>query len=683
MFKKAFRWLDDYRFTPLILLVLTILSYGLFSRSMGFFMDDWYVIWFGKTFGAAQFPVYYALDRPFMGYFYVIASTLLGKSESPLVWQIFSLVLRWLCSYTLWGMLNAIWPEGKRQNTWVALLAAVFPGFTQQWIVVAFSSYFAGMILFFLSITVMIKAIRDPRKFWLFFSLSVILSAYEIASVEFFYGLELIRVVILWIIFSRNNIHFWPKVIKTLKYWASYLVVFVGFTIWRTFFYTSVNHELTILDALKSQPLTVLITSVQKVYQAAVDAVINSWAEIFNLSNYPSSGIMSWVILALILLVFTGVLLWIQATAKKDPITETSARWGKEAIWVSLIALIVAIIPFWAAGLAVNNQYPDNRFMLAYLPGSCLFIVAILELLSKEIRKTATILLVLLVAFGVGFQFTQGLHFRNIWKQQDALYWQLNWRMPAIEPGTTIMAWSFPNRDYYSQNALAAQLNWTYANSIATDRQIPYQFIFLGSNPMPEFQSLVPKQDFTIDFRTYEFKGNTSNSVLISYDAASCLRVLDSQLTPPQGVMDDYTKGIIDGAELSDLSLILPAGQTPNHPPLIVLGPEPTHTWCYYFEKAELARQEKDYSKTISLLDEAQGKGFSAVNDSEWFPFIDAYLHLGKIDQAKSLSQKVLDTHDTIYQFGMCNVWVNYSAEIGDATQKQAVDSYLKSMGCN
>jgi len=39
------------------------------------------------------------------------------------------------------------------------------------------------------------------------------------------------------------------------------------------------------------------------------------------------------------------------------------------------------------------------------------------------------------------------------------------------------------------------------------------------------------------------------------------------------------------------------------------------------------------------------------VNDSEWFPFIDAYLHLGKIDQAKSLSQKVLDTHDTIYQF--------------------------------
>jgi hypothetical protein len=147
--------------------------------------------------------------------------------------------------------------------------------------------------------------------------------------------------------------------------------------------------------------------------------------------------------------------------------------------------------------------------------------------------------------------------------------------------------------------------------------------------------------------------------------------------------MDDYTKGIIDGAELSDLSLILPAGQTPNHPPLIVLGPEPTHTWCYYFEKAELARQEKDYSKTISLLDEAQGKGFSAVNDSEWFPFIDAYLHLGKIDQAKSLSQKVLDTHDTIYQFGMCNVWVNYSAEIGDATQKQAVDSSLKSMGCN
>jgi hypothetical protein len=32
-------------------------------------MDDWYILWFKHVFGALQYPQYFALDRPLMGYF--------------------------------------------------------------------------------------------------------------------------------------------------------------------------------------------------------------------------------------------------------------------------------------------------------------------------------------------------------------------------------------------------------------------------------------------------------------------------------------------------------------------------------------------------------------------------------------------------------------------------------------
>ena len=87
---------------------LILLSYGLVIPFIGFFMDDWYIIWFKHIFGSIELINYFSLDRPLMGYFYVAVNFILGNSESPLVWQVFGLFTRWLCVYALWGFLNSL-----------------------------------------------------------------------------------------------------------------------------------------------------------------------------------------------------------------------------------------------------------------------------------------------------------------------------------------------------------------------------------------------------------------------------------------------------------------------------------------------------------------------------------------------------------------------------------------------
>ena len=68
-----------------------------------------------------------------------------------------------------------------------------------------------------------------------------------------------------------------------------------------------------------------------------------------------------------------------------------------------------------------------------------------------------------------------------------------------------------------------------------------------------------------------------------------------------------------------------------------VFSPEPDHGWCYYFEKAELARQVEDWEKVVELGDEARRVGFAPADGTEWLPFIEGYASAGRYDEASAL----------------------------------------------
>lgn len=86
--------------TALALLILLILGFGLMIPWLGFYWDDWPIVLAARLQGVSAFWEYYRLERPFSAWTYVATIPILGTT--PLVWNIFTLLLRWLTVVGMW-----------------------------------------------------------------------------------------------------------------------------------------------------------------------------------------------------------------------------------------------------------------------------------------------------------------------------------------------------------------------------------------------------------------------------------------------------------------------------------------------------------------------------------------------------------------------------------------------------
>ena len=124
-----------------------------------------------------------------------------------------------------------------------------------------------------------------------------------------------------------------------------------------------------------------------------------------------------------------------------------------------------------------------------------------------------------------------------------------------------------------------------------------------------------------------------------------------------QPYLSDLTRVFLP---ISNPERILPDG-APGYPPQEILGPEPEHGWCYYFEKADLARQMQDWDEVVRLGDAALELGYTPEKSGsnspyEWMPFIEGYAHSGRWEQAASLTEAAFEK-DASYGAMLCNLW--------------------------
>jgi len=74
-------------------------------------------------------------------------------------------------------------------------------------------------------------------------------------------------------------------------------------------------------------------------------------------------------------------------------------------------------------------------------------------------------------------------------------------------------------------------------------------------------------------------------------------------------------------------------------PPQNIFGQPDQTDWCYFFEKADLARQYQDWDQIIQLWNAAQKAGERAGNAFEYIPFIEGLGHTEDWTQVKSLTK--------------------------------------------
>jgi hypothetical protein len=299
----------------------------------------------------------------------------------------------------------------------------------------------------------------------------------------------------------------------------------------------------------------------------------------------------------------------------------------------------------------------------------------LLELFIKH-HRPRVIILSALIALGIGQQFFNANIFRRDWQQQGKIYWQMAWRMPALEANTLLLTHQMPI-DYETDNSFTAPINWMYAPNY-TRADLPYMLLYtekrIGGGTLPALEKGI---SIIYPYRTVEFKSSTSNAVVIYMPQNGCLRVLD----PKRGDLEIYSNlpdSLTNAIPLSDTSRIIVDPSQPARPPFF---PEPEHGWCYYFAKAALANQQSDYETSAMLANEALSFKLQPEDPREWLVFVEAYAMSGEIAQAEEISNALLLEDEKALK-AVCTVWEQMQAQAPERGA-QAVESARLRLGCN
>jgi hypothetical protein len=135
----------------------------------------------------------------------------------------------------------------------------------------------------------------------------------------------------------------------------------------------------------------------------------------------------------------------------------------------------------------------------------------------------------------------------------------------------------------------------------------------------------------------------------------------------------------VKAIRLSNPGLILTNSDRTAKLPFIT---EPSHTWCYYYTKAELARQQHHWEQVVHLFYEAKSLAYKANDPFELLVFIEGQAMTGNVETAEKLSQEAMNADKGIRK-GLCQVWkrVQTQSPARDGTATQ-IDKILIELQC-
>ncbi len=331
-----------------------------------------------------------------------------------------------------------------------------------------------------------------------------------------------------------------------------------------------------------------------------------------------------------------GLLAWL-AAQKPQPAAEAPRQPALQMLAVGAVALLLAGWPFWLTGVPFSLQFAFDRFTLPFMLGVSLLLGGLLHLLPLG-RWLRAALLGGLVALAVGLQLGVGYAFVQDWTAQKSFFWQLSWRIPALQEGTLLIGNEMRSTAYSTDNSLTAPLNWMYVPALPASPQpgtLPFMLVYpsirLGNASLP---ALEKGQISYKDYLVAEYRGSTDRAVAIYYEPPGCLRVLE----PADGNDPALPDAMRKAAVLSQAALIVPAPARAAQPMAQIFGAEPAHTWCYYYQKAGLARQQGDWQQVAALGSEAERLGLKPGLPAELLPFIEAHARLNAWERAAQLS---------------------------------------------
>lgn len=667
--------LGSFWWGVLFLAILGAVTYLPLVAKLGYINDDWYLMFDGYVGGAEFFHKVFSVDRPVRGYVMQAAFSLFGMN--PLYYHLSAFTFRVVSAISLFWIGNQLWANRKIYNWLAALLFLIYPGFLSQVNPIDYQSQIFSLACGMVSVALTLKTLqaKSTATRWGYIVASVLLAWLYLGLVEYFLGFETVRLAIVAIIFLRKTERpVSTRTISAVRAFLPFLTGAGGFLIWRLFFFEAERKATDVslqLSSVFDSPLTALwwlnylIQDVFKVVMVAWTVPLN----IFGFSLRLRDAFAGFAFAGLAVAVLLFFLRQGNENIGENE-SDNQSREMREQLWLALITIVTCLIPV----ILVNRHVtlPDySRYALASSAGVGILFSVFFEKISTTSLRTGVIAFLLSISVLT--------HHGNAVRVADEtgatrnFWWQVAWRAPMIEEGVTLIVsypgsplsedyfiWGPANFIYYPERQFASPLEVKLPASVLNSDTVN-KIISNGSVESPLRRGNYLERDF----------GNVL--VMIQSRSDSCVRFMDGD-APELSPVD--AERLVLVASYSRLDAVITEGEFPI-PPSEVFGQETEHDWCYYYQKADLARQRSEWDNVTDLLDEALEKGYYPNDGLEWMPFFQAYAVQGDVEKMNETTKLIVS--DKFLRLQVCNSMTKFSEK---ETLSTDVENFIQKRIC-
>lgn len=638
----------------LIIFSISAIAYLPLVRQFGYLNDDWYLMYDMQVKDVNFFHVIFSGDRP--GRALAMIPLFSSFGFEPFYYHLSAYIFRFFGGVCLYWALQMLWCEKKYSTLAAALLFTIYPGFLSQTNAIDYQSHILGLFLALLSVALTIKSVMAlERRSRLLFAAGSILAGWGyLSQMEYFIGIEAFRYACIFVLMWRaQGESIGQKFMKGGIASLPFLLIAGGFLIWRLFFFVAERKATDIglqVSQLFSSPLT-LLWWLNYLIQDMFSVVLVAWglpvyilAFTLRLRNILSA--FGWAGFAVVIAV-----LGMRRVEKDDTETDSRLRPSQEALWLSLISIVGGLLPV----ILVNRHVslPDySRYTLIASIGAVLLLVTVIENISSRIVRSSVlgffVAVAILTHYGNAVKAVdETLATRNFW-------WQAAWRAPQFQRGVTLIAsypdsalsedyfvWGPANLIYYPEKQSSNPIEIQLPAAVLTDNVV-LQIATNGGIETPLRRGNYLERDF----------GNVL--VMIQTSSNGCVRFINGDM-PELSPSDQQRLFLV--APFSRLENVITQGKFQS-PPTMVFGEEPEHGWCYFYQKADLARQRGEWGLIPVLLKDALAQGYYPEDALEWMPFLQASAVLGDVEQVRSTAK--LMTTDKFLRLQVCRIMTDF-----------------------
>jgi hypothetical protein len=427
-------------------------------------------------------------------------------------------------------------------------------------------------------------------------------------------------------------------------------LVAIGFLYWRTQIFQAERLDINAMfSTVEASPALRLVWMVIYMFKNMLNAIIYDWTE--PVYQYAFAVRLKYLIVEISLAILAGLITWVALFAHRNYEIEgqNQVRHDNTAIEmliIGLLAVMIALVPIILGNRQIIFE-SYSRFSLPVSAGAILVLTGC-WLFIKNVN-IANAIIVVLVTLATMVHIGNAYRYAENWKIVRNFWWQVSWRVPQIKPGTVLMG------DYAGKGVPEDYFIWGPANLIYYPKLNPQDptnlTITAATLNDPDITSVLSQSVKDTERRNILSHSDFNQLLVMTMPTEfSCVHVLDGEnielsdnSLPEIMTIAPYSK--LDRIELNNAMVT---------PPKSIFGEEPAEGWCYYYEKADLARQRGDWKEITRLGDIVSERDLRPYDWIEWMPFIEGYA--AELNEEKVTELSLIIKANPFYGYQACKL---------------------------